>query len=197
MNIFRKAVVLSCLTYGLYGIISWIQLGAFVPAFLLRPLLLFLILIFFLIENFQKGNCNTNRLGAIWLFSFVFVGHYFMELFFNFSRVQFYMDWVHPFVFVVSVLLFCSWIVLLIRQITIKLNLRIITSLVGLSVVLLSILFFGRLAYDWGIVVLAILFFGIDRILLSAEINKINEQQLTLLYGAGALTFMEQITYLL
>lgn len=196
MNLFKKVVVLSCLTYGLYGIISWIQVGAFVPAFLLRPIVFILFLIFFMVELLQKGNSSSNKVGMVWLFSFVFVGQYFMELFFPFQQVQYYMNWIHPFILVISVLLFFVWIVLLIHQITLTIPFRLIILITGIATIFMTIFFYGKGAFDWGIILSAILFFGIDRLMLGKELQRINAQQLTLLYGVGSLTFMDQITYL-
>lgn len=107
MEILRKIVNISCLVYGLFGFISIIQLGAFVPPIPLRPILF---LIFFIAYIKYKGlktfTFNKERLFLIWMITMILVGPYFMETWTNFSSIRFYYLHIEPIVYWTSILSF-------------------------------------------------------------------------------------------
>lgn len=196
MEALRKTVIIGCLIYGLYGIVSLIDLGTFVPPIQLKPFLFAAFLIAYVSVS-RKDFSPLLRISLlVWMMTLIFVGQYFVEVFFDHDTVDLYINSVEPFVLMGSITAFIAMTYKLVVELgyrSLKLYLPIIVSA---ALIPLTILFKDQIVFDWGMVSVALLFFVFERMKNGAVTEDKYEKILFVLYGVSVITIIERITYL-
>src|SRR5690554_8204292 len=96
MEALRKTVIVGCLIYGLYGLMSLLQLGTFIPPLPIKPFLFSTFLIPYVMVS-QKAFSPLLRISLlVWMTTLIFVGQYFVEFVFDHTTVDLYLNTVEP-----------------------------------------------------------------------------------------------------
>ena len=197
MEALRKTVIIGCLVYGLYGLVSLFDLGVFIPPLPIKPFLFAVFLIVYISVSRQDFSPLLRISLLVWMTTLVFVGQYFVEFFFDYSTVDMYINNVEPVILMGSIAAFIALVYKLVSEMgytSIKYYLPIVISA---ALIPLTILFKDKIVFDWGIVVIAFLFFLFDRLKKEGSTEEMHEKILYVLYGVAAITVIERITYLL
>lgn len=197
MEVLRKTVIISCLIYGLYGLLSLLNLGVFIPPLPIKPLLYILFLLVYIAVSRYDYSPLLRIALLIWMTSLVFVGQYFVELIFDYTTVDFYLNNVEPFVLMGSIAAF----ILLVYKLASEMG---YTSLkyyllisIAAALIPLTILVKDRIVFDWGISAVAFLFYLFEWFRKEVEMEEMHEKILFVLYGVAIITVIERVTYLL
>src|SRR5690554_2394176 len=117
MEALRKTVVIGCLVYGLYGLVSLFDLGTFIPPIPFKPFLFSIFLIAYVSVS-RKDFSPLLRISLlVWMMSLIFVGQYFVEFFFDYEMVDFYINNVEPFVLMGAISAFIAMVYKLVGEI--------------------------------------------------------------------------------
>lgn len=195
MEKLNKTVTIGCLIYGLYGLISWLNVGAFVPPIPLKPFLFLAFLVAFIIINKQNNFTSLNIFFLVWLTTLIFVGQYLAETFFDFESVQFYMNVIEPFVLLGSILAFIVFVFIFSRKIGYSPIIIVVLLILTVSIFLFILLIGKQFVYDWGIAIVALLFFVFNR---NKDSLSENHQKIqVVLSGVAVINVLEQLAFLL
>jgi len=197
MEILRKTVIIACLIYGLYGVVSLLDLGVFIPPLPLKPFLFAVFLITYVSVSRKDFSPLLRIAVLVWMMTLIFVGQYFVEIFFDYATVDLYLNNVEPVVLIGSIAAFITLVYKLVGEMgyrSFKYYLPIIISAVLIP---LTIFFKDQIIFDWGIIVVALLLYVFDRLKKEVSTQDIYEKILVIIYGVAAITLIERITYLL
>ena len=120
MEQLRKVVAVGCLTYVLYGLISWFQLGVFLPPLPAKPFLFLVFAIFGLYFAIKSGVKTLDVFFYLWLVLISILNQSILELFISTSQIISFQDSVEIFFELISVILFTTFnslIILSLRKI--------------------------------------------------------------------------------
>ena len=92
MEQLRKVVVLGCLTYLLYGLISWFQLGVFLPPLPVKPFLFIGFAIFGLYNAIKSGIKTLDVSFYVWLIFISVINQSFLELLLSTPQIMTFQD---------------------------------------------------------------------------------------------------------
>ncbi len=195
MEILNKTIKIGCLIYGLYGLISWLEIGTFIPPIPLKPILFFAFLIAFVVNIHRFDSKLLNGLVLTWLITLIFVGQYLVETFFNYKGIYFYMNSIEPYAFLLSVFSFLIFTLVFLYKMKyppLKILLFSFTLLLFLLLLLLTDI---QYLYEWCTVVIAFMFFVFNKNKndLSEHFQKVQ----IVLIGVGIINGLEQLAFLL
>jgi hypothetical protein len=197
MEALRKTVIIGCLIYGLYALVSLFDLGTFIPPIPIKPFVFAAFLIAYVSVSRQDYS-PLLRIGLlIWMMTLIFVGQYFVEIFFDYDMVDFYVNNVEPFVLMGSVAAFIAMTYKLVGELgyrSIKYYLPIVISA---ALIPLTIIFKDQIVFDWGMVIVAFFFFVFERTNKVVVTDDKYEKIFYVLNGVAVITIIERITYLL
>ena len=196
MEALYKTVVVSCLIYVLYGLMSFLELGHFIPPLPLKPFLFLIILVVFLVESFRTTFSTFNLLLILWLGTLILKGQFLIETFFNYDSILWYLEHLEPLVFYASIILFSLLILFFLKEIKASIILTYGFTLAVLSLMILSFYTENYFLYDWGIVFTSLFIFVLSRFKANV-IGLVSEKPLIILYGVGVINVIEQVTYAL
>ena len=197
MEALRKTVVIGCLIYGLYGLVSLFDLGTFIPPIPFKPFIFIAFLIAYVSVSRNDFSPLLRISLLVWMMSLIFVGQYFVETFFDYEMVNFYINNVEPFVLMGAISAFIAMVYKLVGEMgyrSIKFYLPIIISA---AIIPLTIIVKDQIAFDWGMIIIAILFFIFEKLKNGVTTEEKYEKILLVLNGVAAITIIERITYLL
>lgn len=106
MEQLRKVVAVGCLTYLLYGLISYFQLGVFLPPLPLKPFLFIGFAIFGIVNAVQSGIKKLDVLFYLWVMLISFFNQSFLELFFSTQEMLAFQDSIEIVFQLIAVILF-------------------------------------------------------------------------------------------
>lgn len=106
METIRKVSNISVLIYFLYGIISWINLGEFIPPFPLFPLIVVVFIVAFIFKQQKKD--SFYYLHLLFLLTFLFIDTRLIESFLNYNIISFFNHNIIPYVRYLNLLLILS-----------------------------------------------------------------------------------------
>lgn len=195
MEKLSKTVSISCLIYGLYGLVSWLDVGAFVPPIPLKPFLFVAFLLAFVFSIRQNIFTSLNISFLLWLVTLVFVGQYLVETFFDFEFVHLYMNSIEPFILLGSIFAFIVFVFNFSRKIGSS-SIRIFILLLLSILIFTFILLIGKhFVYDWGIAIITLLFFIFNRN--NTSLSENTQKIQIILNGVAILNVLEQLAFLL
>lgn len=197
MENLRKTVLVGCLIYGLYGLVSLFDLGVFIPPLPLKPFLFAVFLIVYISVSRQDFSPLLRISLLVWMTSLVFVGQYFVEVFFEYSMVDFCLNNVEPFILMGSIAAFIALVYKLVGEMGYTALKYYLPILISATLIPLTIFFKDQIIFDWGIVTIAVLLYTFDRLKKGASTEEMHEKILIVMYGVAAITVIERITYLL
>lgn len=106
MEQLRKVITVGCLTYVLYGLISWFQLGSFLPPLPVKPFLFLGFAIFGLVNAVQSGIKLLDIAFYLWLVFISVINQSFLELLLSSPQISSFQDTIEVFFQFIAVLLF-------------------------------------------------------------------------------------------
>ena len=106
MEQLRKVVVLGCLTYLLYGLISWFQLGVFLPPLPVKPFLFIGFAIFGLYNAIKSGIKTLDVSFYVWLIFISVINQSFLELLLSTPQIMTFQDLIEVVFQLIAVILF-------------------------------------------------------------------------------------------
>src|SRR5690554_523436 len=197
MDKLQKTVIIGTLIYGLYGLISLFDLGVFIPPLPLKPFLFVLFLFSYILVSQQDFSPLLRISLLIWMTTLVFVGQYFVETFFDYATVDFYLNNVEPFILIGSITAFIILVYQLVNEIGYT-SLKYFTPIaIAVLLIPLTLLIKNQIIFDWGMIIIAVLFFIFERSKKEQTTAEKHVKILTLLYGISAITIIERVTYIL
>lgn len=195
MENLRKTVNICCLIYGVYGLISLVQLGTFVPPIPLRPILFLVLLIFYVLRTKMiMKSALSEFIFLLWLTSMVFVGPYFMESWGRFETVSYFYGHVEPIIRVVSSITFSIVIIFLCYHKKYKSWLFYLLVLVAICFIPYS--FRSHSASDWGMIGIIFLSFLANFLTKHSKIREGWMEKSLVLNGVGIILLIERLTFL-
>src|SRR5690554_3601869 len=164
MENLRKTVLVGCLIYGLYGLTSLFNLGVFIPPLPLKPFL-FTVFLFSYIFVSRQDFAPLLRISLlIWMTTLIFIGQYFIEVFFDYETVYFYLNNVEPFILMGSIAAFIALVYKLVSEMHYT-SFKYLTPIVISGLLIPLTLFIkDQIVFDWGIITIALLFFIFERL---------------------------------
>lgn len=197
MEALRKTVIIGCLVYGLYGLISLFDLGVFIPPLPIKPFLFAIYLIVYVSVS-RKDFSPLLRISLlVWMMTLIFVGQYFVEIFFDYATVDMYLNSVEPVILMGSITAYIALVYKMVGEMgytAIKYYLPIVISA---ALIPLTIVFKDQIVFDLGIITVAFMFFLFERLKKGGDTEDMHEKILYVLYGVAAITIIERVTYLL
>lgn len=193
MERLRKTVNISCLIYFVYGIVSWIDLGTFVPPLPLKPILILGFLIVFALSVDFKVNRNLSYLVIGWLFTLLFSNQRLVELFLNHTNLEIFVRKISPNTLSLSLFFFAIILMsLFIRSKTNKIVRLVLIALLVLS----AIIYYPRFDYyyELAIVVMTSILFVINRLGEREEESGHIENVIIVLNGVAILSVIDLLT---
>src|SRR5690554_5758828 len=163
MEILRKTVIIGCLIYGVYGIVSLIQLGQFIPPIPIKPFVFAAFLIVYVSVSRQDFSPLLRISFLIWMMSLIFVGQYFVEILFDYSTVDFYLNNVEPFVLMGSIAAFIALVYKLVGELRYQSFKYYLLIVISALIIPITILIKDQIIFDYGIILIAFLFFIFER----------------------------------
>lgn len=195
MEKLRKTVIIGCLIYGLYGLISWLDVGVFVPPIPLKPFLFATFFVFFVYDDYQGHLTVLNISFLIWLATLVFIGQYLVETFFDYNTVDLYINTIEPYILLGSMISFIVFVSILSKRFEYPYILTLILSTLAI-LILLSVILIGKQAfYDWGIAVVALLFFIFNWN--KDHLNENYQKMQMVLNGVAIINVLEKLAFML
>jgi hypothetical protein len=196
MEALRKTVTVGCLIYGLYGLVSLFDLGVFIPPFPIKPFLFATFLISYILVSREDFSPLLRISLLVWMTTLVFVGQYFVEIFFDYSTVDFYINNVEPFVLMGSIAAFIALVYKLVSEMGYTRLKFYLPLVISAALIPLTIFIKDQIIFDWGIIAVAFLLFIFNRLKKGTSTEEMHEKILFVLYGVAAITIIERITYL-
>lgn len=196
MEALRKTITIGCLIYGLYGLISLFDLGTFIPPLPVKPFLFAAFLIAYVSVSRQDFSPLLRISLLVWMMALIFVGQYFVEVFFDYEMTDFYLNNVEPFVLMGSIAAFIAMNYKLVGEMGYRSLKYYLPIIISAAIIPLTIVFKDQLVFDWGMITLAFLFFIFERTSKVNNREEKNEKILYVLYGVSVITIIERITYL-
>lgn len=114
MEQLRKVVAAGCLTYVLYGLISWFQLGVFLPPLPVKPFLFLGFVIFGLVNAIQAGVRVLDISFYLWLIFISVINQSFLELLLSTPQLMSFQGSIEVVFQLMAVILFVTFNVLVI-----------------------------------------------------------------------------------
>lgn len=195
MEQLRKVVSVSCLTYILYGVISWWQLGAFLPPLPLKP---FVFLIFFFFGSYHAYNRGASLLDYFffsWLLIVSILDQSFTELILNEETVIDFQVLYEIYFLLLSQILFFTFNTIIIHNLSQRSK---GFTLYYLVIILLTALVFIYPEYVFPedpVIILSGLYFITERFLKNELTIKV-QRVFVLLYGLSLIELIERIIWL-
>ncbi len=197
MEALRKTVIVACLIYGLYGLVSLFDLGTFIPPIPLKPFIFAAFLIAYVSVS-RKDFSPLLRISLlVWMMTLIFVGQYFVEVFFDYETIDFYLNNVEPFVLMGSITAFIALSYKLVEELAYRSFKYYLPIVISAVLIPLTILLKDQIVFDWGMIIIAFLFFIIERTDKAGATEEKYEKIFYVLYGVAAITIIERITYLI
>lgn len=194
METLQKTVVIGCLIYGLYGLVSVLELGHFIPPLPLKPFLFIAFLFAFTVDDYKSLRRPLHSTLFVWLGALALTGQFFVETLFSYETTLYYLKHIESIVFIASMVSFALFVFFILKEIKPSLLLYFF-FLIGF--VFLFVFSFSSLSYfiyNWTIVLASLFFYLFTR--LKAEKRKEElEKPLLILYGVSVVKFMEQMVY--
>jgi hypothetical protein len=192
MEQLRKVVAVGCLTYVMYGLISWFQLGVFLPPLPIKPFLFIGFAVFGLVSAVRSGIKALDVSFYLWLIFISVINQGFLELIVSSPQVVSFQDSGEVFFQLIAVLLFIVFNVLIILSLrkvkpSFTIYFLILTALVILIFTLPS-----YVGMKESTVTMSIIYFLSNRFM-SLSINKSVERTITLLTGIALIEAIELI----
>ncbi|MEX1191384.1 MAG: hypothetical protein WEA99_05370 [Brumimicrobium sp.] len=106
MEQLRKVVAVGCLTYVLYGLISWFQLGVFLPPLPVKPFIFLGFILFGLVNAIQSGFNKLDGSFYLWIVLVAVINQSFLELFLSTPELINFQDSIEVFFELLAVFLF-------------------------------------------------------------------------------------------
>ncbi|HLV41722.1 MAG TPA: hypothetical protein VKY37_05560 [Brumimicrobium sp.] len=197
MEVLRKAVIIGCLVYGLYGLVSLFDLGVFIPPLPIKPFLFAAFLIVYVSVSRQDFSPLLRISLLVWMMTLIFVGQYFVETFFDYTTVDLYLNNVEPVILMGSIAAFIALVYKLVSEIgytSLKYYLPIVISA---ALIPLTIIFKDQIVFDYGIITVALMLFLVERLKKENSTAEMHDKILYILYGVATITVIERATYLL
>ena len=195
MEKLNKTVKIGCLIYGLYGLMSWLEIGTFVPPIPLKPILFFVFLIAFVVNIQRFDSKLLNGFVLSWLITLVFVGQYLVEMLFSYKGIYFYLNSIEPYAFLLSVTSFIVLVLVFLRKMNYRpIYILIFSFMLILFIVLLLFTDIKNL-YEWSTVVIALMFLVFNRN--KNDLNKNFQKVQIILIGVGTINGLEQLAFML
>ncbi|WP_107037839.1 hypothetical protein [Brumimicrobium mesophilum] len=197
MEVLRKITIIGCLVYGLYGLVSFLDLGTFVPPIPLKPYIFMAFLIGYVTVSRQDFSPLLRISLLVWMMALIFVGQYFVETFFDYETVDFYLNNVEPFVLMGSIAGFVAMVYKLVGELAYRSIKYYLPIGVSTAIIPLTVIFKNQIVFDWGMVIVALLLFTFERMKTTTEIEEKYEKIFYVLYGVSVVTIIERMTYIL
>lgn len=144
MEQLRKVVAVGCLTYVLYGLVSWFQLGTFLPPLPVKPFLFLGFAIFGLVSAVRSGINALDVSFYLWLGFISIINQSFLELLLSTPQLITYQESLEIIFELIAVLLYLSFNVLVILSLR-KINKKF--TLYFLLLITLVVLIFALPKY--------------------------------------------------
>ncbi|PWH86793.1 hypothetical protein [Brumimicrobium oceani] len=197
MEALRKSVIIGSLIYGLYGLVSLFDLGTFIPPIPLKPFLFAAFLIAYVSVSRNDFSPLLRISLLVWMVSLIFVGQYFVEIFFDYEMVDFYINNVEPFVLMGAIAAFIALTYMLVLEMGYRSTKFYLPLIISSAIIPLTIILKDQIVFDWGMILVAILFFIFERLGKNEEREEKYEKILLVLNGVAVITIIERITYIL
>jgi hypothetical protein len=192
MEQLRKVVAVGCLTYVLYGLISWFQLGVFLPPLPIKPFIFLGFAIFGLVSAARSGLKALDVSFYLWLVLISVTNQSFLELFVSTPQIITFQDNVEVFFQLIAVVLFIVFNVLIIFSLR---KVKLSFAIYFLILTALVILIFTMPSYvslKESIIIMAIIYFLSNRFI-STTLNNSVERTVILLTGIALIEAIELI----
>lgn len=196
MEKLRKTVLSGALIYALYGLISLFNLGVFIPPIPLKPFLFSAFLLAYVLVSRQDYSPLLRISLLIWMMSLIFVGQYFVEIFFDVKTIDFYLNNVEPFVLIGSITAFIAFTYKIVSEMNYSSYQYYLPIIISSAIIPLTIILKDQIVFDWGMIAVAILIFVFERINKEQNTEEKLEKVLYVLNGVAAITLIERVTYL-
>lgn len=196
METLRKTTFVCCLTYGIYGLLSVVQLGKFIPPLPLKPFLFLAMWLAFVFLEYKTLKNPKNLFLIAWLGTYLLIGQYLVETLFNYETTHYYLMKIEPFVFITSALFFALFVFFILKELQLKAFLLFCFLIGFVGLIVLSIYSSFTWIFDWTIVATSFFFYLFTRFKVKNEKKEL-EKPLIVLYGVSAITFIEQMVYLI
>lgn len=196
METLRKTVNIGCLIYAVYGLISLVNLGVYVPPIPLKPILFIVFLVAYILVIKKATHRLLHLVFCILLLSMALTGQLLANTFLDYQATQFYQEAISP---IFSILLLSSF-VLMVYMLPQKLSFSKLEArsvwLMGIIVVPLSVVVFDYHVFIWGFMVIVLQFFLYRRKRRHAIPSQL-EGMLFVLNGIAVISLIEQMAVLL
>ncbi|MDX1652744.1 MAG: hypothetical protein R3277_09640 [Brumimicrobium sp.] len=197
MEQLRKVVAVSGLTYFLYGLISWFQLGVFLPPL---PFKSILFVIFFFVGIYglirKKYISFIDLIFFSWLGVLIITEQSLLEFFFSEGAIIYFQINVEIYLRLLEVLLFVCFNTLIIFYLKNSDLLRYLFYGVLLISVICIFIFPALVSPEYVIILISLLYFLRERFS-DTDLNVKIQHILILLYGISFLELVEAITLIL
>lgn len=197
MEALRKTVIIGCLIYGLYGLVSLFDLGTFIPPLPIKPFLFAAFLIAYVSVSREDFSPLLRISLLVWMMTLIFVGQYFVEIFFDYATVENYINNVEPFVLMGSITGFIAMTYKLVGELEYRSFKYYLPVVISAALIPLTIYVKDQIIFDWGMVIVAFLFFLFERVEKTGATEDKYEKIFFVLYGVAVITIIERITYLI
>jgi len=192
MEQLRKVVTVGCLTYVLYGLVSWFQLGLFLPPLPVKPFLFLGFAIFGLVNAVQSGIKLLDIAFYLWIVFISVLNQSFLELLLSSPQISSFQETIEVFFQFIAVLLFIwfnTLIILSLRKINYNFTLYFLV-LSGLVVMIFA--FPNYISLQKSAVIMGLLYFLTNRFSQKRIENSV-ERTVVVLTGVALIEVIEWI----
>lgn len=192
MGQLRKVVALGCLTYILYGLISWFQLGVFLPPLPVKPYLFLGFAVFGLVFAVRTGIKALNLSFYLWLIFISVINQSFLELLLSTSQLISFQESVEVLFQLIAVVLFIVFNTFLIISLQRVKVIFFVYFFILISLVIMIFVIPGYVGLEESMIVMATLYFLSSRF----DVDKLNdsaESTVILFTGVALIELVEMI----
>lgn len=192
MEQLRKVVTVGCLTYVLYGLISWFQLGTFLPPLPVKPFLFLGFAIFGLVNAVQSSIKLLDIAFYLWLVFISVINQSFLEILLSTPQISSFQETIEVFFQFIAVLLFIwfnTLIILSLRKINYNFSLYF---LILITLIVLVFVLPRYISLQKSAVIMGLLYFLTYRFS-QKRIGKSVERTVVVLTGVAIIEVIEII----
>lgn len=192
MGQLRKVVALGCLTYILYGLISWFQLGVFLPPLPVKPYLFLGFAVFGLVFAVRTGIKALNLSFYLWLIFISVINQSFLELLLSTSQLISFQESVEVLFQLIAVVLFIVFNTFLIISLQRVKVIFFVYFFILISLVIMIFVIPGYVGLEESMIVMATLYFLSSRFAVD-KLNDSAESTVILFTGVALIELVEMI----
>lgn len=192
MEQLRKIVTVGCLSYVLYGLMSWFQLGTFLPPLPVKPFLFLGFAIFGLVNAVQSGIKLLDIAFYLWLVFISVLNQSFLELLLSSQQIISFQDSIEVFFQLVAVVLFVvvnTFIIISLQKVKI---IFFIYFLILISFVIMIFVVPGYVGMEESLIGMSILYFVTSRFTVDKLIESV-ERTILVFTGVALIEVIELI----